>query len=398
MTAEDVSTETASGTRVGDASYQPFQYAGEYTDPTPTAKQWLQARAYDPATMRFTSMDEEELHNRYAYTNLNPITMVDPTGRSGEWDHIVNFATFGLAIAGAIFGAVASIALTGGMTIPAWIGAGFALGDLGLITTEALRRAELITVDEKIFAYAGYAITAGTVLAGLTATAVGVGTALSRAAAAKKWNDAILLRDTAGEPIAFELTDLTDKQIVKAINSTVARTEFAGSVEFLYVHAAARKPRLVIGALTKQEAAASAYQASAKHGPFPPGTFPGGGVRYAPGKYGSNHENLARMAGISVPPTTRMTVAQVVASRGHVSGGVFTAAVKRKNGKDGYRVRAITNSGHFARDSPGAFWSGPVSTSFQGFLKDRGIRTKVYAHAEDNPERWAKEQVKLDRF
>jgi RHS repeat-associated protein len=69
----------------GDVSYQPFQYSGEYTNPSGT--QHLSAREYDPGSTRFTTADTAPLHNTYAYANLNPIMNVDPTGHTAlpDW-------------------------------------------------------------------------------------------------------------------------------------------------------------------------------------------------------------------------------------------------------------------------------------------------------------------------
>lgn len=105
-----------SAVRVGDASYQPFRYASEYTTPTHAATQWLQVRAYDPATMRFTTMDTASLHNLYAYADLNPITKTDPTGRSSLIDTIVNGVLVGLEVAFAVF-TIWSAAATGGASL-----------------------------------------------------------------------------------------------------------------------------------------------------------------------------------------------------------------------------------------------------------------------------------------
>ena len=58
----------------------PFGFAGEYTDER--GRQLLGARTYDPKTLQFTSRDEADRHNRYAYADLNPIMNVDPTGRT----------------------------------------------------------------------------------------------------------------------------------------------------------------------------------------------------------------------------------------------------------------------------------------------------------------------------
>jgi RHS repeat-associated protein len=91
--------------RVGDAAYQPFQYAGEYTNPTGT--QHLAAREYDPTTMRFTTADTAQLHNTYAYANLNPIMNVDPSGHTAlpDW---ANALITGLGVALSIMGAIAT--------------------------------------------------------------------------------------------------------------------------------------------------------------------------------------------------------------------------------------------------------------------------------------------------
>jgi RHS repeat-associated protein len=72
----------------------PFGYAGEYTDRRGT--QHLHTRTYDPEMHRFTTLDVEDLHNLYAFADLNPITKVDPTGRNGEFDWVMglNLALF----------------------------------------------------------------------------------------------------------------------------------------------------------------------------------------------------------------------------------------------------------------------------------------------------------------
>lgn len=84
----------------GEASRNPFQYAGEYADPSGT--QHLQERTYDPRTMRLTSVDPEPQHNRYHYAALNPISLADPTGRLPdlpEWTGAL-LAGVGLIMAG----------------------------------------------------------------------------------------------------------------------------------------------------------------------------------------------------------------------------------------------------------------------------------------------------------
>lgn len=84
-----------------------FGFAGEYTDESDT--QHLGARDYDPDSMRFTSMDTAELHNLYAFADLNPITNIDPSGRNAILDH-ENWLIIGLGIAGLI-GAALTLAM-----------------------------------------------------------------------------------------------------------------------------------------------------------------------------------------------------------------------------------------------------------------------------------------------
>jgi len=109
----------ALGPLVGDAARNPFQYAGEYTDATGT--QHLQARTYDPESMRLTSVDPELLHNRYHYAALNPITLADPSGHLPElppWAVAViagaGLAAAGIGLAAAVGGFLAVAATTVG--------------------------------------------------------------------------------------------------------------------------------------------------------------------------------------------------------------------------------------------------------------------------------------------
>lgn len=71
------------GSQVGVLEHNPFGYSGEQTD---DGWQYLRARVYHPATARFTSEDVEPFIAPYLYANANPITVVDPTGRSGQDD------------------------------------------------------------------------------------------------------------------------------------------------------------------------------------------------------------------------------------------------------------------------------------------------------------------------
>jgi RHS repeat-associated protein len=80
--------------RAGSATPAGFGYAGEWTDPAGLLN--LRARAYDPASARFTSADSYpgELANPlsanpYAYGLDNPLAYTDPSGHIGR---AINFA------------------------------------------------------------------------------------------------------------------------------------------------------------------------------------------------------------------------------------------------------------------------------------------------------------------
>lgn len=97
--------------RVGDATYQPFRFAGEYANPTPARTQHLMVREYDADTMRFTREDPELLHNRFAFSDLNPITKVDPSGRTPTFDSTINWVFAGVGFGLLVIG----VASAGGM-------------------------------------------------------------------------------------------------------------------------------------------------------------------------------------------------------------------------------------------------------------------------------------------
>ncbi len=146
-TRQHTDDEHDAGPLVGDAHRNPFQYAGEYTNPTGT--QHLQVRTYDPATMRLTSVDPEPQHNRYHYAALNPITLADPTGRIPDlpdWGKAL-LAGVGLALAltgfGTAISAVATASSIGAMTI----GTKAVLLGTGIVAAYDLTATVLDTVD-----------------------------------------------------------------------------------------------------------------------------------------------------------------------------------------------------------------------------------------------------------
>jgi RHS repeat-associated protein len=139
---DDYGTSTSTTTApAGTAQYNPFQYAGEYTNPTGT--QHLGARTYDPATMRFTTQDTAPLHNRYAYANANPITMTDPTGRTATDDTVFNWLMLGFSVAMAAI-SIASASYTGGLSM-------ILMGITGaLIDTATIAIATLRTINDQV--------------------------------------------------------------------------------------------------------------------------------------------------------------------------------------------------------------------------------------------------------
>ncbi|WP_308797527.1 RHS repeat domain-containing protein [Agromyces silvae] len=92
----------------------PFQYAGGYTHADGT--QWLRVRTYDPVAMRFLTMDEADLLNGYNFADLNPIMLVDPSGRAPEYDTAVDLVVLTAAVALAFSMAAAAI-FTGGWSL-----------------------------------------------------------------------------------------------------------------------------------------------------------------------------------------------------------------------------------------------------------------------------------------
>lgn len=114
-----------------------FGFAGEYTDETGT--QHLGARDYDADSMRFITMDTADLHNLYAFADLNPITNIDPSGRNAILDH-ENWMVIGLGIAG-LLGAALTLAM-----LPAVPIAAAAAGTVGAKMIAAIKIVQVGTV------------------------------------------------------------------------------------------------------------------------------------------------------------------------------------------------------------------------------------------------------------
>jgi RHS repeat-associated protein len=69
------------------ATTNPWHYAGSYTD-TATGYLKLDARYYNPTTVRFTQPDlSGKETNTYNYTSCNPINSTDPSGLDTVCDY-----------------------------------------------------------------------------------------------------------------------------------------------------------------------------------------------------------------------------------------------------------------------------------------------------------------------
>jgi RHS repeat-associated protein len=155
----------AGATGVGELTYNPYQYASEYTSRDGT--QFLGERMYEPSTARFREKDRESLANKFAFANLNPIMNVDPSGRSAESDRL----SVGLTLGGFVLSLVgAGLLIASGGTALAGIGAVagvFAAADVTLAGVEVANMlSDVKFMDEKATEIASWTLfAAGAVFA-----------------------------------------------------------------------------------------------------------------------------------------------------------------------------------------------------------------------------------------
>jgi RHS repeat-associated protein len=113
----------------------PFGYAGEYTERDGT--QPLGDRVYDPHQLRFQTKDVAARHNLYAFGALNPITNVDPTGRTELSDRAISWIGTGLGAAATIASIGFAIATAGwSLTMMGVIGMAAEVAALGITAAQ----------------------------------------------------------------------------------------------------------------------------------------------------------------------------------------------------------------------------------------------------------------------
>jgi RHS repeat-associated protein len=119
-----------------------FGFAGEYTEDDGT--QFLRVRVYNPVSMRFEGIDPAERYNGYAFADLDPVTKVDPTGRTPQSDAIA----LSFSIAGTVL-AVAGL-FTGGVSLSAFglVSTAVAAFDAGVAIADTLHVAGVIQMND----------------------------------------------------------------------------------------------------------------------------------------------------------------------------------------------------------------------------------------------------------
>jgi RHS repeat-associated protein len=108
----------------------PLRYDGQYTN-SGTGLIYLRARAYDPQTAQFLSIDPalDITGEPYTYADDNPLNHSDPTGR--YWLKV------GLAVVGGTALVIGTVIVLG-VTSPIWIGVGVFVAVAGGITVAAV--------------------------------------------------------------------------------------------------------------------------------------------------------------------------------------------------------------------------------------------------------------------
>ncbi|KAA9105680.1 RHS repeat-associated core domain-containing protein, partial [Microbacterium rhizomatis] len=266
-------TDTATGW-IGNVTYQPIQYAGEHT--APTGGQYLQARTYDPGTMRFTTQDTAQLHNTYNYADLNPVMKLDPTGRTPDWDAImlgINGVLDGLGIALAAYsaGMVISTLLTGGAAALGWAGVAAAAGGIG---------ADLYSAT----------IATGRILAQVTPEFIGAAAAFFTSDAAAWTETALGIGVGAAGYLTYKAAKAAGKSVAKALSETPmaappgtfaeAAAAYVGAPEKLAAWRVSYKKNGTLKAYHHNTTSIGAADAIVKDG-FKPGTR----GAYGPGTY-----------------------------------------------------------------------------------------------------------------
>jgi RHS repeat-associated protein len=132
------------------AEPNPFQYAGELTDRD--GSQPLGRRVYQPKLMRFGSPDDAPQHSVYGFADANPITRIDPTGRTATTD-ATPWVIMALSIAVSVAAAVAQLATMGS--------AGAIVGTVGALIIDIGSTVALEVNNHVEFMPASVAVTVG---------------------------------------------------------------------------------------------------------------------------------------------------------------------------------------------------------------------------------------------
>ncbi len=95
------------------SSTKSFMWDQEYSDPA-TGLTYLRARFYNPALMRFMSMDSYAVANKYGFVQGDPINKIDPSGHMSKGSKI----SMGIVMGATAFVGLVAIAVTWGGATP----------------------------------------------------------------------------------------------------------------------------------------------------------------------------------------------------------------------------------------------------------------------------------------